>query len=115
MTDPGPRRVGWLAIAVGTVLLVGAGPLSRKALGPTDSGRLGLQLAGIRDLAIGVAMARSRGGDGLASATWARVAVAIQVGDLAVFLLQWRRRRIGWMPVAGTAAGAAATWRLLRG
>jgi hypothetical protein len=114
MTGTGPRRVGWLAIAVGAVLLVGAGPLSRRALGSMDSGRLGLQLTGVRDLAIGVAMARSRGGDRPASATWARVAVAIQLGDLAVFLLQWRRHRIGWMPVAGAAAGAAATWRLLR-
>jgi hypothetical protein len=111
----GPRRVGWLAIAVGTVLLVGAGPLSRRALGAEDSGPLGLQLAGVRDLAIGVAMAQSRDGDGPESWTWARVAVAIQLGDLAVFLHQWRRHRIGWMPLAGAAAGAAATWRLLRG
>jgi hypothetical protein len=113
MTGTGPRRVGWLAIAVGTVLLVGAGPLSRRALGSVDSGRLGLQLAGVRDLAIGVAMARSGDGDGPASATWARVAVGIQLGDLAVFLRQWWSHRMGWLPLAGAAAGAAATWRLL--
>lgn len=114
MTDTGTRRVGWLAIAVGTVLLAGSGAVSRRALGATGSGDLGLQLAGVRDVAIGVAMARSRSREGTGSGAWSRLAQAIQVGDLAVFLVHWRRGRIGWMPVAGAAVGAAATWRLLR-
>jgi hypothetical protein len=114
MSDRGVRQVGRLAIAVGIVLLAGAGPLSRRALGPEVSGSLGLRLAGVRDVAIGMAMARQPGRGGTAGRTWAQVALAIQGGDLAVFLLQWSRRRIGWIPVAGAAAGAAATWRLLR-
>ena len=115
MRDGGLRQVGWLAIAVGIVLLAGAGPLSRRALGPGVSGPLGLRLAGVRDLAIGVAMARQPSRAGSKGGTWARVAIAIQVGDLAVFLVQWVRRRISWIPLVGVAAGAAATWRLLRG
>ena len=99
---------------MGAVLLAGAGPLSRRVVGPAAAGSLGLRLAGVRDLAFGIAMARSASQTDPDWRTWAWAAQAIQVGDLAVFLLLRRQGRVGWALVAGVGMGAAATWRLLR-
>ncbi|MGA9775724.1 MAG: hypothetical protein WBU92_07360, partial [Candidatus Dormiibacterota bacterium] len=91
--------MGGLAIGVGTVLLAGARPITELASTATQPSTLGMQLAGVRDVAIGIAMVRP--GDGMGSKRLARVAAAIQIGDLAVVLLQWRRGLIRWPPVVG--------------
>lgn len=110
---PRPRHstvVGWAALGVGATLLGGA-DLVARLVAPPGGGRdtFGLRLAGVRDLALGVALLRTRNRNTASRQALEQAVAMVQVGDTATALWMWSRGRLNRVTLVLVAGGAAAT------
>ena len=102
--------VGWAALGVGATLF-GAADLVARLVAPPGGGRdtFGLRLAGVRDLALGVALLRASNRNATSRQALEQTVAMVQVGDTATALWMWSRGRLNRVTLVLVVGGAAAT------